>query len=1596
MSNRKHCPSNFIFKCLVAFVFITFFIGNVPTAVVMAQEVQTEVATDSLIEESTGTSTEVPTKVPPVFPTETPTIEDVVLSLEPSVTETFSEEPSAQPLMLIETQTPEIVQESDENRSPEIISISPSKKTVGSESFILTITGRDLEGGFVYWNGDYRETTFVSDTELSAIIPSSDLANPGLASITVLSEETEARVSNAINFTINNPTPELTSISPNSKNIGEDDFSISVYGFNFLEDTQVKWNGVEQDTTFVSNNEVVAQITGEEISCAGTAYITVSNPGSIVEESNSLEFIITNDDSSGTGLRYENTDFGISFNYPDNWEKQDKLDTGLSIFQEFIGGQDKLALVIYDFDTSQFSSLQDLVNYSLNDTVYDVEIISNQVREINGITGIETVTKLDNEYIFTEYIQRENYIYVLNYLGSDSPEYPEELKIVLDSIEWSDLLQTGLISQPDRSLEQEPELSANGSTVSSMSSTPTLTFPFRGTYKISMGYYNDSSGIAHANDTYNKYALDFIDNSGTTLGDPVYSVFAGTVYGLPYEANGCGNFVKLRYSGNSAYTTYYCHLKSFNVSLNQSISQGYVVGYAGATGYVTGPHIHFAYLYNSSSVLPEPMSGYSNFKYGNIYTYSGVTKPSAPTSVAASDGTYTDKVRITWNSSAGATEYIVLRNTVDSKISATRFSGITGTSYNDTSADVGTTYYYWVWALNDAGGNVSDYDFGWRASAVAVPSAPTGVSASDGTYFNKIQVTWNPSAGATKYIVLRNTIESKLSATRFYDITETFFDDSSAELDTTYYYWVWAVNDNNEGSISDYDFGWRATSPLAPPAPTDVTASDGTYTDKVFLTWNNVTDADYYEIWRNTTNVNSSAFLIAENVYSNSYEDTSGSVGETYYYWIKACSNSSALCSESSITDSGYSFIQPKPGRVILSGPAKNLITNDTELDLEWYAVDYGETYHVQVSTNSKFTAIVEEEEVDQLTHKLGEIADGMYYWRVRAKNIQDVYGAWSDMRYFTLDTTAPDTPSAIYPADDSSVIGIPIFKWSRPSTAKYYQFRYANLEEPDTIIYISDEMTEYTFKPASLNFMNTYVWSVRAADVAGNWSDWGSPVTVTIVPPVPAKTTLTSPSNKYLTNDHSIEFTWNAIANGESYHLQISSNSRFKDSTLVIDEEDLTNLTYTVENPSETFLNDGKYYWRVQAANANDVYGSWSSARYFTLDTIAPSVPILSFPYDGGQVIGTPAFKWKKSSGAVRYEFQYNTENRTDSAIHNSGLINRYTYTPPKMDTGVPYYWFVRAYDSAGNASEWSEPFTVTILAPIPRKPELDLPNNGVYTNDNEPELSWLAADYAVSYDVQISTSSRFKNGSIVSAIEEQAGLTFTPTEILADGKYYWRVRARNENGEIGGWSKSRYFTIDTIQPVAPALRSPVDGISVTGKAIFKWYAVPGGKYYQLAYGLEDDPDLASYTSDWITNTSLTISNMEANTTYYWFVRAKDLAGNISAEWSDSRNLTFLPPTPARVSVVSPVNGYIPDENDLTLIWNSVPYGTTYQVQIDESSSFRSPVDFVSDSEVPTYDIHDIQSGRWYWHVRACNINNKCGSWSSRRYFTINPGFDS
>lgn len=164
--------------------------------------------------------------------------------------------------------------------TPNITSLSPTSGVQGT-TVSLTINGSNLSGtSSVNFNPSTGITVSgisSTATQVTATVTISASATTGTRTVSVT---TAADTSNTLQFTVNaaNPLPQLTSISPSSVVAGSAAFTLTVNGSGFISSSTARVNGSNRTTSFVSANQLTAQIPASDIATAGSLTITVFNP----------------------------------------------------------------------------------------------------------------------------------------------------------------------------------------------------------------------------------------------------------------------------------------------------------------------------------------------------------------------------------------------------------------------------------------------------------------------------------------------------------------------------------------------------------------------------------------------------------------------------------------------------------------------------------------------------------------------------------------------------------------------------------------------------------------------------------------------------------------------------------------------------------------------------------------------------------------------------------------------------------------------------------------------------------------------------------------------------------------------------------------------------------------------------------------------------------------------------------------------------------------------------------------------------------------------------------------------------------------------
>ncbi len=280
-------------------------------------------------------------------------------------------------------------------------------------------------------------------------------------------------------------------------------------------------------------------------------------------------------------------------------------------------------------------------------------------------------------------------------------------------------------------------------------------------------------------------------------------------------------------------------------------------------------------------------SAYSN-------TDSGSCRILPPSWVNATD-TLPDKIKVTWEAVPGAERYLVIRTTENpgiavnaaSSAGAIQFSVSPAPAfYDDTSALPGAVYYYTVAAAAGKSTAIGAYDQGLRVFA-----PPSEVDASTG-YSGMIYVQWKLVQGASQYKIYRASSSSGADLEPIWSVpgNQDFYSDKYSKS-PSYYYMITASNANGSAesakSLMVKGCFYKPIVGTIIEAPVGIKASDGTFEDRVRVTWAEVYNAAKgYRVLR--LNPDTQAYEQIGTTTSTSFDDMAISKGRRYFYKLQA------------------------------------------------------------------------------------------------------------------------------------------------------------------------------------------------------------------------------------------------------------------------------------------------------------------------------------------------------------------------------------------------------------------------------------------------------------------------------------------------------------------------------------------------------------------------------------------------------------------------------------------------------------------------------------------------------------------------------------
>lgn len=388
---------------------------------------------------------------------------------------------------------------------------------------------------------------------------------------------------------------------------------------------------------------------------------------------------------------------------------------------------------------------------------------------------------------------------------------------------------------------------------------------------------------------------------------------------------------------------------------------------------------------------------------------------------------------------------------------------------------------------------------------------------------------------------------------------------------------------------------------------------------------------------------------------------------------------------------------------VILQSPPDKATNVAVRPTFTWLSFPDAVSYQVQADRDNTFnTPDYELQNITALEARFNFPFDhdSTYYWRVRAVT-SNSFSSWSQVRSFTVisNVTEPPGPiSLIEPqAGEVDVERRPTFIWSSEPISQSYAFQLARsstFSASELVVTIASTL-DTTYTPAvDLDENTTYYWRVKGSNSMGD-GPWTTTRSFRTRSDLPSAIQLTSPANNAAGVSTSPTFTWQASANSQIYHLQISTSNQF--TSLVYELNNLTGISHSIN----TGLNLGTlYFWRVRGINGFGP-GAWSEARSFTTLTLAPPAVELFMPAnDSTGTPRRPRFVWVAAQDAISYTLRISTADNfigLDDYIY-TGISSTLLEMPEDLAYNTPYFWRVRA-ENAGGSGPWSETWKFQVM---------------------------------------------------------------------------------------------------------------------------------------------------------------------------------------------------------------------------------------------------------------------------------------------------------
>ncbi|MHA7628950.1 Ig-like domain-containing protein [Corallococcus sp. M7] len=431
-------------------------------------------------------------------------------------------------------------------------------------------------------------------------------------------------------------------------------------------------------------------------------------------------------------------------------------------------------------------------------------------------------------------------------------------------------------------------------------------------------------------------------------------------------------------------------------------------------------------------------------------------------------------------------------------------------------------------------------------------------------------------------------------------------------------------------------------------------------------------------------------------------------------------------------------------------------------------------------------------------------LAQGAHSVTARATDAAGNTSQVSATRTFRVDSVAPPTPVVVTPASGAVVnTATPVLS----GTAEANSTVILSIDGTPWEV-VANGSGNWSFTPGTALAQGAHSVTAQARDAAGNTSQTSAVRAFSVDSVAPATPVVVTPANGALLNTATPVISGTAEP-GSTVILSIDGTS------FEVVADGTGNWSFT----PNTALAQGAHSVTAQAKDTAGNTSQPSAARAFSVDSVAPAVPVVVTPASGAVVnTTTPVISGTAEAGSTVIL----SIDGTSFEVVADGSGN-WSFTPGTALAQGAHSVTAQARDAAGNTSQPSASRTFSVDAVAPAAPVVVTPADGAVVNTATPVISGTAeAGSTVILSI---------DGTSFEVVADGSGnWSFTPGTALAQGAHSVTAQARNAAGNTSQPSASHTFSVDSVAPAAPVVVTPANGAVLnTAPSVISGTAEPG-----------------------------------------------------------------------------------------------------------------------------------------------------------------------